>query len=156
MRSSEHTNLQFRKLLKLQPGLIRMSGIGCAKPKVPLLDYERISEGWMAEKIPRQKWSISYLWEHFWVPEHQIPIWLDFVLGFSVEFMNAKHSSLDTRTQTCFQNVLDHQSCDTRTRTEPILQMHGTLESESCETRTRTEPALQTWKNHEFTKPLFL
>ena len=29
--------------------------------------------GW---KIPRQKWSISYLWEHFLVPEHQIPIWL--------------------------------------------------------------------------------
>ena len=31
--------------------------------------------GW---KIPRQKWSISYLWEHCLVPEHQIPIWLGF------------------------------------------------------------------------------
>ena len=39
----------------------------------------------MAEKIPRQKWSISYLWEHFLVPEHRIPIWLIFKLGFSVE-----------------------------------------------------------------------
>ena len=29
--------------------------------------------GW---KIPRQKWLISYLWEHVLVPEHQIPIWL--------------------------------------------------------------------------------
>ena len=27
-------------------------------------------------KIFRQKWSISYLWEHFLVPDHQIPIWL--------------------------------------------------------------------------------
>ena len=78
MRRSEHTNLQFRKLLKLQPGLICISDIGCVKPKVPLLDYARISEGWMAEKIPRQKWSISYLWEHFLVPEHRIPIWLGF------------------------------------------------------------------------------
>ena len=34
--------------------------------------------GW---KIPRQKWSISYLWEHFLVPEHRIPIWLGFILG---------------------------------------------------------------------------
>ena len=42
------------------------------------------SEGWMPAKIPRQKWSISYLWEHFLVPEHQIPIWLVFVLGFNV------------------------------------------------------------------------
>ena len=146
MCSSEHTNLQFRKLLKLQPGLICTSDVGCVKPKVPLLDYERISEGWMAEKIPRQKWSISYLWEHFLVPEHRIPIWLDFVLGFSVEFMNAKHNSLDTRTQTSFQNVLDHQSCDTCTRTEPILQIQGTLEFESCDTCTRMEPILQTWK----------
>ena len=36
--------------------------------------FARISKGWMAEKIPRQKWSISYLWEHFLVPEHRIPI----------------------------------------------------------------------------------
>ena len=33
--------------------------------------------GW---KIPRQKWSISCLWEHFLVPEHQIQIWLGFKL----------------------------------------------------------------------------
>ena len=30
----------------------------------------------MAEKKPWQKWSISNLWEHFWVPEHRVPIWL--------------------------------------------------------------------------------
>ena len=78
MRRSEHTNLQFRKPLKLQPGIICISDIGCVKPKVPPLDYARISEGWMAEKIPRQKWAISYLWEHFLVPEHRIPIWLGF------------------------------------------------------------------------------
>ena len=50
----------------------------------------------MAEIFPWQKWSISYLWEHFLVPEHRIPIWLDFVFGFSVAFMNAKRSSLNT------------------------------------------------------------
>ena len=38
----------------------------------------------MAEIFPWQKWSISYLWEHFLVPEHRIPIWLGFVLGFNV------------------------------------------------------------------------
>ena len=85
----------------------------------------------MAEIFPWQKWSISYLWENFLVLEHQTPIWLYFVLGFSVELMKANHSSLDTRTQTCFQNVLDHQSCDTCTRTEPNLQIQRTLELES-------------------------
>ena len=39
-----------------------------------------IAEGWMAEKIPKQKWLISYFREHFLVPEHQIPIWLAFAL----------------------------------------------------------------------------
>ena len=39
----------------------------------------------MAEKNPYQKWSISYLWEHFLVPGHRIPIWLIFKLGFSAE-----------------------------------------------------------------------
>ena len=97
----------------------------------------------MAEILPWNKWSISYLWEHFLVPEHQIPIWLDFVLGFSVEFMNAKHNSLNTRTQMSFQNLFDHQSCDTCTRTEPILQTQRILELESCDTCTRTEPILQ-------------
>ena len=58
-----------------------------------------ISEGWMAEKIPRQKWSISYLWEHFLVPEHQIPIWLVFVLGFSVRDGLAKHCFLVMKLQ---------------------------------------------------------
>jgi hypothetical protein len=39
----------------------------------------------MAEKYPWQKWSISYLWEHFLVPEHRIPIWFILGLGLSVE-----------------------------------------------------------------------
>ena len=42
-------------------------------------------------KIPMQKLSISYLWEHFLVPEHQIPIWLVFVLGFNVRDGLAEH-----------------------------------------------------------------
>ena len=31
-----------------------------------------------AEQFPGQKWSISKLWEHFWVPKHRMPIWLVF------------------------------------------------------------------------------
>ena len=33
-----------------------------------------------AEIFPWQKWSISYLWEHFLVLEHRIPIWVIFNL----------------------------------------------------------------------------
>ena len=44
-----------------------------------------ISEGWIPEKNPRQKWSIWYLWEHFVVPEHRIPIWVILRLRFGVE-----------------------------------------------------------------------
>ena len=43
-----------------------------------------ISEDWMAEKNPWQKWLIWYLWEYFLVPEHQIPIWIDFELGCGI------------------------------------------------------------------------
>ena len=39
----------------------------------------------MAEKNPWQKWSIWYLWEHFLVPEHRIPISVILRLRFSVE-----------------------------------------------------------------------
>ena len=28
----------------------------------------------MADKFPYSKWSISNLWEHFWVQEHRMPI----------------------------------------------------------------------------------
>ena len=45
---------------------------------------EGISEDWMAEKNPWQKWSIWYLWEYFLVPEHRIPIWIDFELGCGI------------------------------------------------------------------------
>ena len=36
------------------------------------------------------------------------------------------------------------KSCDTCTRTEPILQTQRILELESCDTCTRTEPIPQT------------
>ena len=147
----------------------------------------------MADKIPQQKLSISYLWEYFLVLEHRIPIWFIFVLGFSVKFVKADHNSLDTHMQRCFQNVLDHQNCDTCTRTQLILQRQCTVGLDNCDmctrvnssnlgnslihdnlifvlwiehwclsfcftldTCTKTEPILQTWKYHEFTKPLFL
>ena len=41
----------------------------------------------MVEKYPWQKWSISYIWEHLLVLEHQIPIWLGFILRLSMEFL---------------------------------------------------------------------
>ena len=44
-----------------------------------------ISEGWMHEKKHWRKWLIWYLWEHFVVPEHRIPIWVILRLRFSVE-----------------------------------------------------------------------
>ena len=28
----------------------------------------------MADKFPYSKWSISNLWEHFWVQDHRMPI----------------------------------------------------------------------------------
>ena len=40
----------------------------------PATQNGTISERLMAEKNPWQKWSISYLWEHFFAPEHQTPI----------------------------------------------------------------------------------
>ena len=98
----------------------------------------------MAEISPSQKWSISYLWEHFLVPEHRIPIRL------SLECVQnaADHQSCHTCTRTepilQIQRTLEFENCDTCTRTEPILQMQGTLEFESCDTCTRTEPILQT------------
>ena len=39
----------------------------------------------MAEKNPWRKRSISYLWEHFVVLEHRIPIWFILGLRFSVD-----------------------------------------------------------------------
>ena len=83
----------------------------------------------MAEIFPWQKWSISYLWDHFLVPDHRIPIRL----------------SLE-----CFQNAVNHQSCHTCTRTEPILQIQRTLEFENCDMRGKTEPILQIQGTLEF------
>ena len=39
----------------------------------------------MAENKLRQKWSISYLWEHFLVPDHRIPILLIFELSICIQ-----------------------------------------------------------------------
>ena len=55
------------------------------------------SEGWMPAKIPRQKWSISYLWEHFLVPDHRIPIWLvgrlaDWLIGSLADWLTHQKS----------------------------------------------------------------
>ena len=41
----------------------------------------------MAEKNPWQKWSIWYLWKHFLVPEHRIPISVILRLRLRVEDM---------------------------------------------------------------------
>ena len=35
-----------------------------------------IAQAWIVGKKHEQKWSISHLWEHFWVLEHRMPIWL--------------------------------------------------------------------------------
>ena len=47
MRSSEHTNLRFRKLLKLQPGLICISDVGCVKPRFPY---------WIMKEFRKVEW----------------------------------------------------------------------------------------------------
>ena len=73
---SKHANLQFRKLLKLQLGVIGISDIEWVKRKDPRLDYEGNSADEMTELFPLQKWSISNLWEHFLVSEDSRPIWL--------------------------------------------------------------------------------
>ena len=39
----------------------------------------------MANKNPWQKWSSCYLWEHFLVLEHRIPILVILRLAFSIE-----------------------------------------------------------------------
>ena len=53
-----------------------------------------ISIGLMAEQNPWQKWLFRYIWEHFLVLEHQIPIWLDFVLGLNVRDTSIWHSKM--------------------------------------------------------------
>ena len=57
------------------------------------------SEGWMPAKIPRQKWSISYLWEHFLVPDHRTPIWLvgrlaDWLIGSLAHWLIGWHTKI--------------------------------------------------------------
>ena len=74
MCNSQDANLQFRKLLKLQLGVIGISDIEWVKRKDPLLDYEGNSADEMTELFPLQKWSISNLWEHFLLSEDSRPI----------------------------------------------------------------------------------
>ena len=131
---------------KLQLGVIGMSDIEWAKRKDPLpywihsifLKVEELNNS--LSKSGRFQISGST----FLVPEHQIPIWLDFVLGFRGELVNANRSSMDTRTQTCLRNVLDNQNCSTCTRTDAILQTQRILLFMDSKTCTRTEPILQT------------
>ena len=118
MCSSQHTNLQFRKFLKLQLGVISISDIEWVKRKDPLLDYEENSADEMTELFSLQKWSISNLWEHFLVSEHSRPIWL----------------RSDGLTDDVWAHILH-----TCTRTEPILQTfkkHN--EYTALDTRTQT------------------
>ena len=46
---------------------------------------------WFDKIFPWQKWSISYLWEQFLVPEHRIPIWLGFILRLHQWNTNGAH-----------------------------------------------------------------
>ena len=96
-------------------------------------------ESWIAEKCHWQKWSISYLWEHFLVPEHRIPIWLGFILRISMEFL-IFHYKYAIIWILQIQRTMEFESCDSCTRTEPILQTQPILELQSCDTCTRTEP----------------
>ena len=64
----------------------------------------------MAENIPRQKWSISYLWEHFLVPEHRIPIWVILRLRFSVEDIVEDMEIVNISLYICISTNIDKNS----------------------------------------------
>ena len=76
--------------------------------------------------IPWQKWSISYLWKRFLVPDHRIPIWLGLIWRLQQWNTNGTHQI--HWNSSGFIDIskypMNHklQSCDTCTRTEPILQ----------------------------------
>ena len=72
-RLAAHNTPTSKKLLKLQLGAISISDIEMVKRRVPLLDSQPFFEGSRLEIFPRQKWSISNLWEHFSVSEHRKP-----------------------------------------------------------------------------------
>ena len=71
----------------------------------------------MAEKILGQKWSISYLWEHFLVPEHRIPIWLILKLGFRVEDVSHVQQVLQ------FLRFLDEATVSGKNKTKQIYNV---------------------------------
>ena len=157
------SNLQFRKLLKLQLGVIGISDIGWVKPKIPLPDHEKKSEGWMPAKIPRQKWSISYLWEHFLVPDHRIPIWLvgrlaDWLIGSLAHWLTHQNhwNSLGFINILKFDIERTHQNHWNSLGFINILKLDIERTHQNHWNSIGFSDILQTWKYQEFTKPLFL
>ena len=80
----------------------------------------------MYGQIPWQKWSISYLWKRFLVPDHRIPIWLGLIWRLQQWNTNGTHQI--HWNSFGFIDILKYpmnhklQSCDRCTRTEPIPQ----------------------------------
>ena len=72
-RLAAHDTPTSKKLLKLQLGATSILDIEMVKRRVPLLDSQPFFEGSRLEFFPKQKWSISNLWEHFLVSEHRRP-----------------------------------------------------------------------------------
>ena len=64
----------------------------------------------MAQKIPWQKWSIWYLWEHFLVPEHQLPIWVILKLSFCVEDIVEDMEIVNISLYVCISTNIDKHS----------------------------------------------
>ena len=64
----------------------------------------------MAEKNPWQKWSIWYLWEHFLVPEHRIPIWVILRSRLSVEDMVEDMEIVSNSLYVCININIDKNS----------------------------------------------
>ena len=64
----------------------------------------------IAEKNPGQKWSIWYLWEHFLVPEHRMPIYVIFRLRFSVEDIVEDMEIVDISLYVCINtNIVNNK-----------------------------------------------
>ena len=121
------------------------------------------SEGWMPAKIPRQKWSISYLWEHFLVPDHRIPIWLvgglaDWLIGSLAHWLTHQNqcNSLGFINILKFDIERTHQNHWNSLGFIDILKLDIEWTHQNHWNSIGFSDILQTWKYHEFTKPLFL
>ena len=64
----------------------------------------------MAQKNPWQKWSTWYLWEHFLVPEHRIPISVILRLKLSVEDMVEDMEIVNIPLYVCINTNIDKNS----------------------------------------------